>query len=141
MNCEHCKKKLLDMYVIGTVGTRHINEVGQNVDTGDKELYYCNTECSSKYIEHSLVKRKIIFMKQSKQKAEQLEKCYEDGEIQSTLIVIHFYKAVINFLRGKINEKTFQFFAQEAMEVENQIADAIYLSIVRDTQYAITMMA
>ena len=141
MNCEYCEKKLSETCCMGYVNTSHVNEVGQKVDTGNKELYFCNTECSSKYVEYSLVKRKIIFMKQSKQKAEQLEKCYEDGEIQSTLIVIHFYKAVINFLRGKINEKTFQFFAQEAMEVGNQIADAIYLSIVRDTQYAIAIMA
>ena len=140
MNCEHCKKKLLDMYVIGTVGTRHINEVGQNVDTGDKELYYCNTECSSKYIEHSLVKRKIIFMKQSKQMAEELEKGHEHGETH-TLILIHYYEAIINFIRGKISEETFKIVAQDAMEVGNQMSDAVYLSVVRDTQYAIAMMA
>jgi len=89
---------------------------------------------------HYLVKQKIIFIKQSKERAEQLEEGNEDGD-KSILIVIHFYKAIINFIRGKINEKTFQFFAQDAMEVGNQIADAIYLSIVRDTQYAIAIMA
>ena len=141
MNCKHCEKKLPDNYSIAYLNTSHVNEVGQKVDTGIKELYFCSSKCGNKFVEHSLVKRKIIFMKQSKQKAEQLEKCYEDGEMQSTLIVIHFYKAVINFLRGKINEKTFQFFAQDAMEVGNEIADNVYLSIVRDTQYAISMMA
>jgi len=31
-------------------------------------------------------------------------------------------------------------FAQDAMEVGNELADSIYLAIVRDTQYAIAMM-
>jgi len=79
-------------------------------------------------------------MKQSKQIAEELEKSYEHGEI-STLILIHYYEAIINFIRGKINEKTFKIFAQDAMEVGNQMSDAVYLSVVRDTQYAIAMMA
>jgi hypothetical protein len=128
------------MYCIGYLNTSRVNEVGQKVDTGNKELYYCNYVCSSKYVEHSLVKRKMIFIKQSKQTAEQLEKGYEHGEI-STLILIHYYEAIINFIRGKINEKTFKIFAQDAMEVGNQMSDNVYLSIVRDTQYAIAMMA
>ena len=140
MNCEHCEKKLSETYCIGYVNTSHVNEVGQKVNTGNKELYFCNYVCSNKYVEHYLVKRKITFMKQSKQTAEKLEKSYEDGEI-STLILIHYYEAIINFIRGKINEKTFKIFAQDAMEVGNQISDNVYLSIVRDTQYTITMMA
>jgi len=140
MNCEHCEKKLPDNYSIATVGASHVNEVGQKVGTGIKELYFCNTECGNKYVEHSLVKSKIIFMKQSKQIAEELEKSYEHGEI-STLILIHYYEAIINFIRGKINEKTFKIFAQDAMEVGNQMSDAVYLSVVRDTQYAIAMMS
>ena len=78
-------------------------------------------------------------MKQSKQRAEQLEEDYEDGDKQ-TLIVLNYYKAIINFIQGKINEKTFKIFAQDAMEVGNELADSIYLAIVRDTQYAIAMM-
>jgi len=54
--------------------------------------------------------------------------------------LIHFYKAIINFLRGKINQETFQIFAQDAMEVGEEIGDTGYLSIVRDTQYAILFM-
>ena len=140
MNCEHCEKKLPDNYSIATVGTSHVNEVGQKVDTGIKELYFCSSKCGNKFVEHTLVKRKIIFMKQSKEKIEKLEKGYEHGEI-STLILIHYYKAIINFIRNKISEETFQFFAQDAMEVGNQMSDAAYLSIIRDTQYAIAMMA
>ena len=139
MNCEHCEKKLSDNYSIAYLNTSHINNVGQKVDRGIKELYYCSSKCGNKHVEHSLVKRKMIFIKQSKQKAEQLEKGYEHGEI-STLILIHYYEAIINFIKGKINEKTFQFFAQDAMEVVNEMSDASYLSIVRDTQYAIAMM-
>jgi len=141
MNCEHCEKKLPDNYSISTVGTSHVNDVGQKVNTGNKELYFCNTECSSKYVEYSLVKRKIIFMKQSKQKAEQLEKGYVIGDMPCTLILIHYYEAIINFIRGKISEETFKIVAQDAMEVGNQMSDALYLSVVRDTQYAIAMMA
>ena len=149
MNCEHCEKKLPDNYSIATVGASHVNDVGQKVDTGIKELYFCDDECSRKYAEHYAVKKKINFMKKAKHWAEELEKGYEeqlekgfeDGEMPSTLILIHYYKAIINFIRGKISEETFQFFAQDAMEVGNEIADNVYLSIVRDTQYAIAMMA
>jgi len=149
MNCEHCEKKLSDMYVIYSVSTARFNEVGQKVDTGTKEMHYCDDECSRKYAEHYVVKKKINFMKKAKHWAEELEKGYEeqlekgfeDGEMPSTLILIHYYKAIINFIRGKISEETFQFFAQDAMEVGNEIADNVYLSIVRDTQYAIAMMA
>ena len=140
INCEHCEKKLPDNYSIATVGASHVNDVGQKVDTGIKELYFCNTKCANKYVEHSLVKRKIIFMKQSKQMAEELEKGHEHGETH-TLILIHYYEAIINFIRGKISEETFKIVAQDAMEVGNQMSDAVYLSVVRDTQYAIAMMA
>ena len=139
MNCKHCEKKLPDNYSIADLNTSHVNEVGQKVDTGIKELYFCSSKCGNKFVEHSLVKRKIIFMKQSKQRAEQLEEDYEDGDKQ-TLIVLNYYKAIINFIKGKINEKTFKIFAQDAMEVGNELADSIYLAIVRDTQYAIAMM-
>ena len=87
-----------------------------------------------------MVKQKIWFIKQSKERAEELEKSYEDGDT-STLILIHYYKAIINFIRNKISEETFKIISQEAMEVGNEIADNIYLAIVRDTQYAITVMA
>ena len=140
MNCKHCEKKLPDNYSIAYLNTSHVNEVGQKVDTGIKELYFCSSKCGNKFVEHSLVKRKIIFMKQSKQRAEQLEEDYEDGDKQ-TLIVLNYYKAIINFIRGKITEKTFKIISQEAMEVGNELADSIYLAIVRDTQYAITIMA
>ena len=139
MNCKHCEKKLPDNYSIAYLNTSHVNEVGQKVDTGIKELYFCSSKCGNKFVEHSLVKRKMIFIKQSKIKAEQLQKGYEHGEI-STLILIHYYEAIINFIKGEINEKTFQIFAQDAMEVGNEMSDASYLSIVRDTQYAIAMM-
>jgi hypothetical protein len=137
------------MYVIYSVSTARFNEVGQKVDTGTKEMHYCDDECSRKYAEHYVVKKKINFMKKAKHWAEELEKGYEeqlekgfeDGEMPSTLILIHYYKAIINFIRNKISEETFQFFAQDAMEVGNQISDAVYLSIIRDTQYAIAMMA
>ena len=87
-----------------------------------------------------MVKQKIIFIKQSKERAEQLEEGYEDGDKYS-LIMIHYYKAIINFLRGKITEEKFKIFAQDAMEVGNKIADNVYLMIIRDTQYAIAIMA
>jgi hypothetical protein len=140
MNCEHCEKKLSELYCVQKVNTSKVNEVGQTVNTGNKELYFCNYACSRRRSKHYLVKQKIIFIKQSKEWAEQLEEGYEDGD-KSTLIMIHYYKAIVNFIRGKINEKTFKIFAQEAMEVGNQIADNVYLMIVRDTQYAIAIMA
>ena len=80
---------------------------------------------------------KII--KASKENAEQLERIYEDDDT-ILLILIDYYKAIINFLRKKITEETFKIIAQQAMEVGNEIGDNIYLSIVRDTQYAILFM-
>ncbi len=41
MNCQHCEKKLSDVYYTDYVSTCHVNEVGQKVDTGNKELYFC----------------------------------------------------------------------------------------------------
>jgi len=140
MNCEHCEKKLPELYCVQTVDVFQVNECGQKVDTGKKELYFCNYECSRGRSKHYLVKQKIMFIKQSKERAEELEKSYEDGDTY-TLIMIHYYKAIVNFIRGKINEKTFKIFAQDAMEVGNKIADSVYLVIVRDTQYAIAIMA
>ena len=140
MNCEHCEKKLPESYFIQTVDVFQVNEVGQRVDAGNKELYFCNYECKVQRSKHYLVKQKIWFIKQSKERAEELEKSYEDGDT-STLILIHYYKAIINFIRNKISEETFKIISQEAMEVGNEIADNIYLAIVRDTQYAITVMA
>ena len=140
MNCEHCEKKLPELYCVQKVNICQVNEVGQTVDTGKKELYFCNYECSRGRSKHYLVKQKIMFIKQSKERAEELEKSYEDGDTY-TLILIHYYKAIINFLRNKISEETFKIISQEAMEVGNEIADSIYLVIVRDTQYAITIMA
>ncbi len=40
MNCEHCEKKLPELYYTDYVSTCHVNEVGQKVDTGNKELYF-----------------------------------------------------------------------------------------------------
>ena len=140
MNCEHCQKKLSELYYTEYINLTEVNEVGQKVDTGKKELYFCNYECSRGRSKHYLVKQKIMFIKRSKERAEELEKSYEDGDTY-TLILIHYYKAIINFLRNKISEETFKIISQEAMEVGNEIADSIYLVIVRDTQYAITIMA
>ncbi len=75
MNCEHCQKKLSDVYYTDYVSTCHVNEVGQKVDTGNKELYFCNYECSCRRAEHYEVKQKIIFIKQSKETAENLKRC------------------------------------------------------------------
>ena len=140
MNCEHCEKKLPELYYTDNVYMTKVNEVGQKVDAGNKELYFCNYECKVQRSKHYLVKQKIWFIKQSKERAEELEKSYEDGDTY-TLILIHYYKAIINFLRNKISEETFKIISQEAMEVGNEICDSIYLVIVRDTQYAITIMA
>ena len=139
MNCEHCEKKLPELYCVQTVDVFQVNECGQKVDTGKKELYFCNYECSRGRSKHYLVKQKIMFIKQSKERAEELEKSYEDGDTY-TLILIHYYKAIINFLRNKISEETFKIISQKAMEVGEEMGDSIYLSIVRDTQYAISMM-
>ena len=148
MNCEHCEKKLPELYVTDNVNTTHVNEVGQKVIKGTKELYFCNYKCSNKYVEHYQVKKKINFMKKAKHWAEEFEEMYEeqleDGwepeDMSSTLILIHYYKAIINFIRKKISEESFKIIAQEAMEVGNEIGDNVYLSIVRDTQYAILFM-
>ena len=78
-------------------------------------------------------------IKASKENAEQLERIYEDGDT-ILLILIHYHKAIINFLRKKITEESFKIIAQQAMEVGNEIGDNVYLSIVRDTQYAILFM-
>ena len=149
MNCEHCEKKLPKLYFTDNVRTKHVNEVGQQVIKGTKELYFCNYKCSNKYVEHYQVKKKINFMKKAKLWSEELEKGYEKelengwehGDMPNTLILIRYYKAIIDFLRKKISEETFKIISQEAMEVGNEIADNVYLSIVRDTQYAISMMA
>ena len=148
MNCEHCQKKLPELYFTDNVNTTHVNEVGQNVIKNTKELYFCNYKCSHKYVEHYQVKKKINFIKQSKHWAEELEEGYEEqledgwepGDMPNTLTLIHYYKSIINFLRGKITEESFKIIAQEAMEVGEEMGDSIYLSIVRDTQYAISMM-
>ena len=73
MNCYHCQKKLSDVYFTDYVRTKHVNEVGQNVDTGAKEMYYCDYECSRKYLQHYLVKQKINFMKKAKLWAYELD--------------------------------------------------------------------
>jgi hypothetical protein len=148
MNCQHCEKKLPELYFTDNVNTTHVNEVGQTVDTGKKEMYYCDYECSRKYLQHYLVKKKINFMKKAKHWAEELEESYEEhledgwehGDMPNTLTLIHYYKSIINFIRGKINKETFQIIAQDAMEVGEEMGDSIYLVIVRDTQYAISMM-
>ena len=139
MNCEHCQKKLSELYYTEYINMTKVNEVGQKVETGKKELYFCNYECACKRHEHFLVKEKMKIIKASKENAEQLERIYEDDDT-ILLILIDYYKAIINFLRGKINEESFKIIAQQAMEVGNEIGDNIYLSIVRDTQYAILFM-
>ena len=51
MNCEHCQKKLSDVYYTDYVSMCHVNEVGQNVD---KELYcesYLCIDCLTRLIE------------------------------------------------------------------------------------------
>ena len=139
MNCEFCEKKLSELYLTEYINMTKVNEVGQTVDTGTKELYFCNYKCACKRHEHFSVKEKMKLIKASKENAEQLERIYEDDDT-ILLILIDYYKAIINFLRGKINEESFKIIAQQAMEVGNEIGDNIYLSIVRDTQYAILFM-
>ncbi len=51
MNCEHCQKKLSDVYYTDYVSMCHVNEAGQNVD---KELYcesYLCIDCLTRLIE------------------------------------------------------------------------------------------
>ena len=139
MNCEHCEKKLSELYYTEFINMTKVNEVGQKVETGKKELYFCNYKCACRRHEHYIVKEKMKLIKQSKENAEQLERIYEDGDT-ILLILIDYYKAIIAFIRGKITEETFKIIAQQAMEVGNEIGDNIYLSIVRDTQYAILFM-
>ena len=140
MNCEHCEKKLPELYLTEYINMTKVNEVGQTVDTGTKELYFCNYKCACKRHEHFSVKEKMKIIKKAKERAEQLENGNEDGNI-TLLILIHFYKAIINFIRGKITEQSFKIISQKAMEVGEDMGDSVYLSIVRDTQYAISMMA
>jgi hypothetical protein len=139
MNCEHCEKKLPELYYTDNVYMTKVNEVGQTVDAGKKELYFCNYECACKRHEHFSVKEKMKIIKMSKKNAEDLEEIYEDGDT-ILLILIHFYKAIINFIRGKITEEKFKIISQKAMEVGEDMGDSVYLSIVRDTQYALIFM-
>jgi len=139
MNCEHCQKKLSELYYTEYINLTEVNEVGQKVDTGKKELYFCNYECACRRHEHYIVKEKLKIIKQSKENAEGLEDIYEDGDT-ILLILIDYYKAIIKFIRKKITEENFKIIAQQAMEVGNEIADNVYLSIVRDTQYALLFM-
>ncbi len=46
MNCEYCEKKLPELYYTEYINMTKVNEVGQKVDTGKKELYFCNYECA-----------------------------------------------------------------------------------------------
>ena len=140
MNCEYCQKKLSELYYTEYINMTKVNEVGQKVETGKKELYFCNYKCACKRHEHYTVKEKMKLIKKAKERAEQLENGNEDGNI-TLLILMNYYKAIIHFIRGKITEEKFKNISQEAMEVGNEIADNVYLSIVRDTQYAISMMA
>ena len=139
MNCEHCEKKLSELYYTEFINMTKVNEVGQKVETGKKELYFCNYKCACKRHEHYMVKEKMKIIKASKENAEQLERIYEDDDT-ILLILIDYYKAIINFLRKKITEESFKIIAQQPMEVGNEIGDNIYLSIVRDTQYALLFM-
>ena len=139
MNCEFCEKKLSELYFTEDVYMTKVNECGQTIDAGKKELYFCNYECACKRHEHYTVKEKMKIIKQSKENAEDLEEIYKDGDT-ILLILIHFYKAIINFIRGKITEQSFKIIAQKAMEVGEDMGDSVYLSIVRDTQYAILFM-
>jgi len=139
MNCEHCEKKLPELYYTDNVYMTKVNEVGQTIDAGKKELYFCNYECACKRHEHFSVKEKMKLIKKSKGNVENLEEIYKDGDT-TLLILIHYYKATINFIRKKISEETFKINAQKAMEVGEEMGDSVYLSIVRDTQYCILFM-
>ena len=140
MNCEHCEKKLPELYLTEYINMTKVNEVGQTVDTGTKELYFCNYKCACKRHEHFSVKEKMKIIKKAKERTEELEKNYEDGD-SILLILIDYYKGIIAFIRNKISEESFKIIAQQAMEVGEEMGDSVYLSIVRDTQYAISMMA
>ena len=139
MNCEHCEKKLSELYYTEYINMTKVNEVGQKVETGKKELYFCNYKCACTRHKHYIVKEKMKLIKASKENAEQLERIYEDGDT-ILLILIHYHKAIIAFIRGKITEETFKIIAQQAMEVGEEMGDSVYLSIVRDTQYCILFM-
>ena len=138
--CEYCEKKLSELYYTEYINMTKVNEVGQKVDSGKKQLYFCNYECACKRHEHYTVKEKMKIIKKSKKNAEELEEIYEDGDT-ILLILINYYKAIIHFIRGKITEEKFKIIAQIAMELGNKIADNVYLMIVRDSQYAIAIMA
>jgi len=58
MNCEFCEKKLSELYLTEYINMTKVNEVGQTVDTGTKELYFCNYKCACKRHEHFSVKGK-----------------------------------------------------------------------------------
>jgi len=137
--CEYCEKKLSELYYTEYINMTKVNEVGQKVDSGKKQLYFCNYECACKRHEHYTVKEKMKLIKKSKKNAEELEEIYEDGDT-TLLILINYYKAIIHFIRGKITEEKFKIISQEAMELGEEMGDSVYLSIVRDTQYALLFM-
>jgi len=137
--CEYCEKKLSELYYTEYINMTKVNEVGQKVDSGKKQLYFCNYECACKRHEHYTVKEKMKIIKKSKKNAEELEEIYEDGDT-TLLILINYYKAIIHFIRGKITEEKFKIISQEAMELGEEMGDSVYLSIVRDTQYALLFM-
>jgi len=137
--CEYCEKKLSELYYTEYINMTKVNEVGQKVDSGKKQLYFCNYECACKRHEHYTVKEKMKIIKKSKKNAEELEEIYEDGDT-ILLILINYYKAIIHFIRGKITEEKFKIIAQKAMELGEEMGDSVYLSIVRDTQYALLFM-
>ena len=139
MNCEYCEKKLSELYYTEYINMTKVNEVGQKVDSGKKQLYFCNYECACKRHEHYTVKEKMKIIKKSKKNAEELEEIYEDGDT-TLLILINYYKAIIHFIRGKITEEKFKIISQEAMELGEEMGDSVYLSIVRDMQYALLFM-
>ena len=137
--CEYCEKKLSESYYTEYINMTKVNEVGQKVDSGKKQLYFCNYECACKRHEHYTVKEKMKIIKKSKKNAEELEEIYEDGDT-TLLILINYYKAIIHFIRGKITEEKFKIISQEAMELGEEMGDSVYLSIVRDMQYALLFM-
>ena len=137
--CEYCEKKLSESYYTEYINMTKVNEVGQKVDSGKKQLYFCNYECACKRHEHYTVKEKMKLIKKSKKNAEELEEIYEDGDT-TLLILINYYKAIIHFIRGKITEEKFKIISQEAMELGEEMGDSVYLSIVRDMQYALLFM-